>query len=98
MGTRRQNFYRTLVTAYGYGAEAEEITDAYLGGRRRDAESMVPSELIDSLALVGPVGRLAERLSAFSEAGVDILSIAPSGRSLEEKLRVVRAIAELNAG
>ncbi len=96
MGTRRQNFYRTLVSEYGFAREAQEITDAYLGGRRPEAEAMVPADLIDSLALVGSRDRIANRLRAFADAGIDILSIAPAGRTADEKLEVVRAIAELH--
>ena len=96
MGTREQNFYRTLVRGYGFEQEADVITDAFLGGRRQEAEAAVPRELIDALALVGSTGRVAERLRVFAEAGIDILSIAPAGRSLEEKLAVVRTVAELN--
>jgi F420-dependent oxidoreductase-like protein len=96
MGTRKQNFYRDLVSRYGFASEAQEITDAYLGGRRQEAEAMVPADLIDGLALVGPTERIATRLRAFAAAGIDILSIAPAGRTVEEKLAVVRAIAELN--
>jgi F420-dependent oxidoreductase-like protein len=96
MGTREHNFYRTLVSGYGFAKEAAAITDAYLGGRRQEAEAMVPAELIDGVALVGPRRRLAQRMEAFATAGIDILSIAPAGRSLEEKLAVVRAVAELN--
>jgi F420-dependent oxidoreductase-like protein len=98
MGSREKNFYRTLVASYGFAAEADVITEAYLGGRKPDAEAAVPAELIDALALVGPRSRLGERLRAFAAAGIDILSIAPSGRTLDEKLSVVRAVAELNDG
>jgi F420-dependent oxidoreductase-like protein len=97
MGTRKQNFYRDLVSRYGFAREAQEITDAYLGGRRDEAEATVPADLIDGLALVGPTERIATRLRSFAAAGIDILSIAPAGRTAEEKLAVVRAIAELNS-
>ena len=96
MGTRRQNFYRSLVASYGFEAAAADITDAYLSGRKREAEGLIPSELIDALALVGPPSCVADRLAAFAEAGIDILSIAPAGRTLDEKLSVVRSVAELN--
>jgi F420-dependent oxidoreductase-like protein len=97
MGTRQHNFYRTLVSGYGFAKEAAAVTEAYLAGQRREAEAMVPAELIDGVALVGSRQRVAARLEAFAAAGIDILSIAPAGRSLEEKLAVVRSVAELNA-
>ena len=95
MGTRKKNFYRDLVTSYGYGDAAASITELYLSGRKGEAELAVPSALIDALALVGDAGRIRERLAAFKAAGVDIISIAPSGRTLDDKLVVIRTIASL---
>ena len=93
MGTREQNFYRNLVTAYGYGEIAEQITQLYLSGRVSDAQALTPDELVDGVGLVGDEQRVRERLSAYHAAGIDILSIAPSGRTIEEKLAVVRTVA-----
>jgi F420-dependent oxidoreductase-like protein len=93
MGTRAKNFYRDLVTGYGYGDIAEEITDLYLSGRIAEAQSLTPDELVDGVGLVGDAARVRERLAAYEAAGIDIFSIAPSGRDLDEKLRVLRAVA-----
>lgn len=95
MGTRKRNFYRDLVTGYGYGEVAERITDEYLSGRVGEAQALVPDELIDHVGLVGSAGRMRERLAAYAGAGVDIFSVAPSGRTLEEKLQVLRTVAGL---
>jgi F420-dependent oxidoreductase-like protein len=93
MGTRQQNFYRNLVTAYGYGTIAEEITDLYLAGKIAEAESLIPDELIDGVGLVGDEQRVKQRLAAYRAAGIDIFSIAPSGRSTDEKLEALRVVA-----
>jgi F420-dependent oxidoreductase-like protein len=93
MGTREQNFYRNLVTGYGYGDIAEQITELYLSGRVAEAQALTPDELVDGVGLVGDEQRVRERLAAYRAAGIDIFSIAPSGRTIEEKLAVVRTVA-----
>ena len=93
MGTREQNFYRNLVTEYGYGEIAEEITDLYLSGRIAEAQALTPDELIDGVGLVGDQSRVRDRLAAYRAADIDIFSIAPSGRTFDEKQAVLRTVA-----
>jgi len=84
MGAKGKNFYNSLVRRYGYEQAAEEIQEAYLGGRRADAIAMVPDELIDELALVGPKERLADRIEPWKESGTTILIVSgPTRTSLE---------------
>jgi F420-dependent oxidoreductase-like protein len=71
MGARGRNFYNDLVRRYGYEAEAATIQDLYLEGRKGEAAGAVPDALVDEVALVGPKERIAERLQAWREAGVD---------------------------
>jgi len=68
MGPAGRNFYHRLVTRMGFARAAERIADAYLGGRRSEATRSVPDELVDAVALVGPVDRVRRRLSAWREA------------------------------
>jgi len=93
MGTRQQNFYRNLVTGYGYGEVANRITELYLAGDVKQAQALTPDELIDNVGLIGDEARMRDRLAAYAAADIDIFSIAPSGRSLDEKLHVVRTVA-----
>ena len=53
MGARGQNFYTRLAQRYGFEAEAAEIQDHYLAGRKGDAAAAVPDALVDEIALVG---------------------------------------------
>ena len=77
MGARGKNFYNTLACEYGFEKEAQEIQDLYLGGNKRDAEAVVPLELLEMCNLVGPESYVRERIAAFAEAGVTNLSIVP---------------------
>jgi alkanesulfonate monooxygenase SsuD/methylene tetrahydromethanopterin reductase-like flavin-dependent oxidoreductase (luciferase family) len=75
MGARGKNFYNTLVSRYGYEAEAKAVQDLYLDGRKGEAAGAVPDALVDEVALVGPKERIAEGLDQWHEAGVDTLIV-----------------------
>ena len=71
MGAKGQNFYNALVARYGYEAEAREIQELYLGGKKMEAIATVPDALVDEVALVGPRERIADRLEAWRESRRD---------------------------
>jgi len=73
MGSRDKNFYNTLISRYGYEAEAATIQNLYLDGKKGEAAMAVPDQLVDDVALVGPKGRVADGLEAWRDAGVDTL-------------------------
>src|SRR5512139_740262 len=77
MGAKGKNFYNELACRYGFEAEAAKIQDLYLGGNKRDAEALVPLELLEMCNLVGPESYVKERISAFRESGVTSLQITP---------------------
>jgi F420-dependent oxidoreductase-like protein len=94
MGSRRQNFYNKLAQRMGYEKEAAEIQDKYLAGDKNGAAAAIPRDLIDKTSLLGSVERIADRLTAYAEAGVTTLSLAPSGFTLEERTAGLRAGVE----
>ena len=67
MGARSKNFYNDLAKRMGYEAAAAAIQNHFLAGRRKEAEAAVPDALIDETSLVGPAGRVRERLRAWQE-------------------------------
>jgi F420-dependent oxidoreductase-like protein len=93
MGAREKNFYNELACRYGYEAEAKEIQDLYLSGKKKEAEAAVPAEFCELTTLIGPKSYVAERIAAFKEAGVTHLGVHPlpqlgqTAVSLVEELR-----------
>ena len=79
MGARGKNFYNDLVCMYGYEKEAAEIQDLYLSGKKKEAEALVPAELMESLSLIGPEGYVKDRIAAHKAAGVTLLDVHPIG-------------------
>ena len=54
MGARGRNFYNDLACRYGYEAEAKQIQDLYLDGKKDEAAALVPRDLLAGTSLVGP--------------------------------------------
>ena len=77
MGARGRNFYFDLACRFGYEGEATRIQDAYLSGLKDEAAALVPAELLEKTALIGPGGYVAERLAAFRDSGVTTLNVTP---------------------
>jgi F420-dependent oxidoreductase-like protein len=94
MGSREQNFYNALAVRMGYEEAAAKVQDLYLARDYDGAAAAVPFEFVDGTSLLGPVGRIAERLQAFADAGVTTVSLAPYGDSADERIAVLRTAAE----
>src|SRR5919197_5871607 len=97
MGSRRQNFYNDLVRRYRFDKAARTVQDLYLDGRPDAAAAALPDELIDTLSLCGPPGRVRERMAAFREAGVTLVLTIPVARDVEDAKAQLRLLAELAA-
>src|SRR3954452_20089194 len=95
MGARGKNFYNDLAIRYGYADEAKTIQDLYLDGRKDEAAAAVPDELVRSASLIGPESYVAERIAAFSEAGVGTLMLQPLDGSREGRLKTVETMRRL---
>ncbi|MBV8949638.1 MAG: LLM class F420-dependent oxidoreductase [Actinobacteria bacterium] len=91
MGSRDRNFYNALVRRYGYEAQAAEIQDLYLDGKKKEAEAAVPAELLERTSLVGPESYVKERIAAYKEAGVSVLNILPVGADPTEVVEKLRS-------
>ncbi len=65
MGARGKNFYNAFACRLGYEEAAGRIEDLYLSRRYAEAAAAVPAALIDEISLVGPKGRVKERLEAW---------------------------------
>lgn len=79
MGAKGKNFYNDILRAYGYEQIADEITDLYLGGKKKEAAALVPDELVDGMCLIGDEGFVKDRVAAYKEAGVTVLNVNPIG-------------------
>jgi F420-dependent oxidoreductase-like protein len=95
MGARGANFYNNLAVRYGYAKEAAEIQDAYLAGRKKEAEALIPQDLLEHVSLIGPKSFVAERIAAMEESGVTTLTVAPLGHTHAERVALIEAVKDL---
>jgi len=94
MGARGKNFYNTVAQKYGYVDEATLVQDLYLDGKKDEAAAAIPFELIEKTNLVGPRSYVAERIAAYKEAGVTVLSVNPVGGNDVKTIETLRDIIE----
>ncbi|MFI0355054.1 LLM class F420-dependent oxidoreductase [Actinomadura sp. 9N407] len=92
MGAKDRNFHLDLIGRLGYAEQATRVQELFLAGRRAEAIAAVPSELADSIALLGPIGRIKERLQLWRDSPVTTLLLAgvkdePTLRSLRDVVR-----------
>src|SRR3954454_14636625 len=95
MGSKKQNFYNQLMRRYGFEDAAEEVQNLYLEGKKEEAAAALPGELIDKVSLCGPRDRIKERIEMYRDAGVGTLMITPMAWTAEERLEMMRTVAEL---
>lgn len=75
MGAKDKNFHNDALKKYGYEEAARKVQELYLSGRKKEAEAVIPDELVDEMSLVGPAARIRERYRAWEDAGVTTLLI-----------------------
>ncbi len=68
MGSKGKNFYAEFATRMGYADAVEQIQSLYLAGEKEKAAAAVPVDLIDRTNLIGPPGRIRERLTNWKTA------------------------------
>jgi len=71
------------------------VQDLYLEGKKDEAAAALPAELIDTVTLVGPHEKIAERLDVYREAGVGTLIVTPVAFEADERKGIVNDLAEM---
>ena len=94
MGARGQNFYNEIMCAYGWEAEAKQIQDLYLDGKKDQAAAAVPADLLAASSLVGPEGYVKDRIAAYAASGVTHLQLTLIG-SLAQKQEALAKLRKI---
>jgi len=97
MGARGKNFYNSLFQRYGYEAEAKEIQDLYLDGKKKEAAALIPQEFLEAISLCGPEGYVKERIAEFAAAGVTHLNVIPVPTGDQTPASIVTMLKEWTA-
>ena len=80
MGAKSFNVHKAHISRMGYGDAADRVQELFLAGRRDEAMAAVPNALCDEISLVGPKGRVRERLAVWRESPVTMLNVGAADR------------------
>ena len=70
MGAPGMNFHLDVVGNMGFAEDAQRVAELFREGKREEAAMAVPDELADEISLVGPEGRIRERLETWVKSPV----------------------------
>ena len=79
------DFHLDAVSRMGFEEAGRKVQELYLAGRPDEAYAAVPDELADGMCLLGPIGRIRERLELWRKSPVTTLLVA--GPTSEPDLR-----------
>jgi alkanesulfonate monooxygenase SsuD/methylene tetrahydromethanopterin reductase-like flavin-dependent oxidoreductase (luciferase family) len=92
MGARNKNFHNDLMIRQGFPEAAARIQELYLAGRKEEAATAVPDELIDLRALVGPPDRIRQRYRAWADSGATGLLVRTNQ---DDAIELMASIADV---
>jgi F420-dependent oxidoreductase-like protein len=90
MGARDKNFYNDYIRKVGFEAEAIEIQNLFLDGKKNEAIAKVPDALVDALNLVGPKERIRDRFQVWKESKIGTMLV---GTAQPEAVRLMAELA-----
>lgn len=94
MGAKGKNFYNDICREYGYEREADLVQDLYLSGKKDEAAAALPAEWLELGNLVGPPGLIKERIAAYRQAGVTVLSVMPVSADPVREVEQLRSLLD----
>ena len=75
------NFHFDVFSRMGYEADAPEIQELFLDGKKDEAAAAVPTSLVEDTALIGPVEKIRDDLEGWKESIATTLLVSGSPRS-----------------
>ncbi len=79
MGSRDDNYYADSYARAGWASEVHEVQTLWHAGRRDEAASKVPFDMIMQTNLFGDDASMRTRIQAYIAAGVTTLKVTPAG-------------------
>jgi len=77
MGAKGANFHFEVLARQGWEAECHVVQDLYLEGNKDEAIASIPLEMVEDVALVGPVDKIKdELLGKWSETVITTLLVS----------------------
>jgi hypothetical protein len=88
MGAKGANFHFDVFVRLGYEADCRKIQELYLDGHKAEAVAAVPTAMVEDIALVGPLAKIKDELSAWRASVVTSLLV-------NTDVQTLRALSEI---
>ena len=79
MGAKGANFHFDVFDRMGWGGVASEIQELYLHGKKDEAAALIPLEMVEDVALVGPPDKIKDEIAKWKETC--LTTVVLSGRA-----------------
>lgn len=89
MGAKGANFHYEVIARLGYADECAHIQELYLSGDKAAAIAAVPLQMVEDVALVGPVAKIAEELPRWRNSVITTMLLSGPPPLLELMARLV---------
>jgi len=87
------DYYHAALSRSGFGAEADRVRELWQAGRPKEAIRAVTDEMVDSIAICGPLDLCKRRLEQTIESGATLVLVPiPLDGTIAEKCRVIESL------
>jgi hypothetical protein len=83
MGAKGANFHFDVFDRMGWGHIATEVQELYLQGKKAEAAALIPLEMVEDVALVGPPAKIKDDLAKWKDTCLTTVLLSARADQLE---------------
>ena len=89
MGAKGANFHFDVFDRMGWGDVATQVQELYLHGKKQDAAALIPLEMVEDVALVGPPDKIRDELAKWRETCLTTVLVNGQAHQLESLAEMI---------
>lgn len=89
MGSREVNFHFDVFARMGWEEVATKVQELYLDGKKQEATALIPLEMVEDVALVGPPDKIRDDLAKWRETCLTTMLLTARADQLESLAELV---------
>ena len=90
MGAKGTNFHFDVFDRMGWGGVATQVQQLYLDGKKQDAAALIPLEMVEDVALVGPPAKIRDELAKWRETCLTTALVNGQAHQLESLAEMIQ--------
>jgi F420-dependent oxidoreductase-like protein len=83
MGAKGANFHFDVFARMGWEEVALQVQELYLEGKKQEAAALIPLEMVEDVALVGPIDKIRDDLARWKETCLTTVLLSGRADQLE---------------